>query len=331
MFTKILAPVLARLRIQGISVAAYLDNLLLIDHLVTWLDCSVSSMVKYLEHLGWILNLEKSALGPVRRLEYLGLVIDIVQEKVFLPQTKVRGKRDLVRVVRGEKKKRSLHSPFHEVARENGGFIRSYSLCPIFHSGLLQNSILSAWNNRIQALDYPMCLSPKVRQSLNWWLIARNLQKGKSFMPVAWKIVTRDASLMGWGAVLEEATVQGKWSETEKALSINILEILAAGLALISWTFRLQGCPVRIQSDNATAVACINHQGGSRSQAAQREVDHILTWAEKHVPFLSAVFILGAENWQANFLSRQQLSPGEWSLHPKVFFQSYAKSGVPQT
>lgn len=49
-------------------------------------------------------------------------------------------------------------------------------------------------------------------------------------MPVAWKVVTTDASLLGWGAVLEEATVQGKWSETEKALSFNILEIQGSNI-----------------------------------------------------------------------------------------------------
>lgn len=97
----------------------------------------------------------------------------------------------------------------------------------------------------------------------------------------------------------------------ERSLPFNILEIQAARLALCFWTTKLQGCPIRIQSNNATAVAYINHQGGTKSQTAQEEVGHILTWAEKYVPFLSAVFIPGVENWQVDFLSHQQMFPGE--------------------
>lgn len=46
---------------------------------------------------------------------------------------------------------------------------------------------------------------------------------------------------------------------------------------------------VRVQSNNATAyililMAYINHQGGTRSQAAQKKVNHIPTWVERHVP-----------------------------------------------
>lgn len=112
-------------------------------------------------------------------------------------------------------------------------------------------------------------------------------------------------------------------------MPINILEIRAVRLALIAWTFRLRNSPARIQSDNATAVGYTNHQGGTRSHAAQREVDYILSWAEKHVPCLSAVYIPGVENWQADFLSHQQLLPGEWSLHPNVFLAICQRWGTP--
>lgn len=103
---------------------------------------------------------------------------------------------------------------------------------------------LSVWNKTVQALDWHMSLRLKVRQSLSWWMITKNLVKGKSFLPVVWRVVRSDASLSGWGAVLEEATVQGRWSWRERSLPINILEIQAARLVLSFWTSRLQGCPV---------------------------------------------------------------------------------------
>lgn len=100
-FPKILAPVLARLKSsQGITIKGYLDNLLLIDQSSSGLGQNVARAVHFLEHLGWFLNLEKSALQPVQSLKYLGLIVDTVQENVFLPQIKISAVKDLVRIVR---------------------------------------------------------------------------------------------------------------------------------------------------------------------------------------------------------------------------------------
>ena len=142
-------------------------------------------------------------------------------------------------------------------------------------------------------------------------------------------MVTTDASLLGWGGVFPPRSVQGIWSPSESKLSINVLELRAALLSLRHWTHLLKGHPVRVQSDNATAVAYINHQGGTRSAAAMREVTSILRWAEAHVPALSAIFIPGVDNWAADFLSRTTVDPGEWSLHPEVFEAICLRWGIP--
>ena len=98
-FTKVLAPLLANLRSHGISIVAYLDDLLLVDHSVVDLNLAVHRVVRYLESMGWILNLEKSGLFPVKRLEYLGLLIDTDQRKISLPQMKVDSLSKLVQLV----------------------------------------------------------------------------------------------------------------------------------------------------------------------------------------------------------------------------------------
>ncbi|CAJ0956512.1 unnamed protein product [Ranitomeya imitator] len=88
------------------------------------------------------------------------------------------------------------------------------------------------------------------------------------------------------------------------------------------------GRPIRIQSDNATAVAYIN-QGGTRSRAAMREVEYILRWAEHNHSVISAVNIPGVDNWAADFLSRQGLASGAWSLHQDVPSPSIAGTELP--
>lgn len=325
-FTKVLAPLLAYLRSQGISIVAYLDDLLVVDRSVADLNSAVHRTVKFLESMGWVLNLDKSALMPVQRLEYLGLLIDTKLKRVFLPQRKFEALRELVQLVKAKRQ-----PPIRLCMRLLGKMVASFEAVPFaqFHSRELQHAILSAWNKKVQALDLPMSLSRSVRQSLCWWLVPRNLLKGKSFVPVTWQVVTTDASLLGWGAVLGGLSLQGKWSASERSLPINLLEIRAVYLALSAWSDRLKGLPVRIQSDNVTAVAYINHQGGTRSRAAQREVNRILTWAEKYVPCISAVFIPGIDNWRADYLSRQQVLPGEWTLHPDIFQSICQRWGTP--
>ncbi|CAJ0930713.1 unnamed protein product [Ranitomeya imitator] len=61
----------------------------------------------------------------------------------------------------------------------------------------------------------------------------------------------------------------------ESKLPINVREIRAIRLALQHFHHLLAGCPIRIQSDNATAVAYINHQGGTRSRTAMFESQFI--------------------------------------------------------
>ncbi|CAN2390178.1 Reverse transcriptase (RNA-dependent DNA polymerase), partial [Pristimantis euphronides] len=95
---------------------------------------------------------------------------------------------------------------------------------------------------------------------------------------------------------------------------------LPFGLATVPRVFTkvlapVMGLSVRVQSDNATAVAYINHHGGTRSAAAMGEVSRILRWAEGHVLVLSTVYIPGMENWEADFLSRTAVDPGEWSFN----------------
>ncbi|CAJ0923236.1 unnamed protein product [Ranitomeya imitator] len=168
-----------------------------------------------------------------------------------------------------------------------------------------------------------------VRQFLTWWTLSSSLLRGRSFHHLQWQVITTNASLLGWGAAFRHHTAQSRWTTQEALLPINLLEIRAIIHALLHWQSLLMGLPVRIQSDNATAVAYLDHQGGARSGQVMAEMAKILRWAERHVPAISAVHIPGVENWAADFLSRQGLAAGEWSLHPAVFDQICLRWGTP--
>lgn len=58
---------------------------------------------------------------------------------------------------------------------------------------------------------------------------------------------------------------------------------------------------------------------GTRSPTLLREVEPILSWAQKYLANISAVFVPGVQNTQADFLSRTELDNNEWSLHIETF------------
>ncbi|XP_053563223.1 uncharacterized protein LOC128653766 [Bombina bombina] len=136
-----------------------------------------------------------------------------------------------------------------------------------------------------------------------------------------------DANLLGWGAVWNSLKAQGVWTQSESLLPINILELRAIFNALQAWPQLASAKFIRFQSDNITTVAYIN-QGGTRSSLAMTEVSKIW-WAGAH-SYLSAIYIPGVDNWEADFLSRQTFHPGEWELHPEVFATLILRWGRPE-
>ncbi|CAJ0950873.1 unnamed protein product [Ranitomeya imitator] len=98
----------------------------------------------------------------------------------------------------------------------------------------------------------------------------------------------------------------------------------------VPYPVRLSGSHTRVFSDNTTAVAYLNHQGGTRSDRLRGLASDIMELAEGHLLSLSAVHIRGTDNFRADFLSRHTLHQGEWMLNRKIFKMITARWGVPQ-
>ncbi|CAJ0933078.1 unnamed protein product [Ranitomeya imitator] len=276
-FTKIMSALMAILRVRGLVLFPYLDDIHLKAPSFAQAHESLSIVLDTLARFGWLVNRKKSCLIPSLRIIFLGMIFDTRQTRVFLPKDK---RSTLCRDIRLLQGPRPPSLPIgHEGSGEDGSYIGSDFFAQ-FHSRPFQQAILSQWDRSVFSLDRPIRLSSRVKRSLNWWLTSPLISQGRSFLPVHWQVVTTDASLFGWGAVFRHLTVQGRWSSQESSLPINVLEIRAIFLSLRHWERILSGLPVRIQTDNATAVAYVNHQGGTRSSLALAEVSKILLWAE---------------------------------------------------
>ncbi|CAJ0916307.1 unnamed protein product, partial [Ranitomeya imitator] len=228
---------------------------------------SLTIVLDTLYRFGWLVNGKKSCLVPTQRLVFLGMLFDTRQSQVFLPEEKRAILRLEVLLLQGPWFL-SFRSAMKVLGRRCQHRRRSASLNstqdhfsrPFLGSG---TSVFS--------LERPIRLPSRVKRSLNWWLTSPLILQGQSFLPVHWQVVTTDASFLGWGGGLSPPDCLGLLAQ-KSTLPINFLEIQAIFLSFLHWERLLKGLPIRIQMDNATAVAYVNHQGGNRSSLALAEV-----------------------------------------------------------
>ena len=115
-------------------------------------------------------------------------------------------------------------------------------------------------------------------------------------------------------------TVSGNWTDQEKLLHINVLELKAVFLALKSFQNRILDKRVLIATDNATVVSYLNKQGGTHSWDMCLLVWCILAYCNPRNILIRARHIQGCLNVIADSLSRKdKIIQTEWSLHPQIF------------
>ncbi|XP_053138354.1 uncharacterized protein LOC128339002 [Hemicordylus capensis] len=325
-FTKILAPVLALLRLQGVHVFGYLDDLLLKSESPSEAARDLKQTLGALEQHGFLINTAKSHLSLSLQIRHLGVIINTLEGKIFLPE-------DRVHVIRSETKRILLshRSPLLSLARLLGLMVSTLEAVPwaSLHLRDLQWFLLRYQAYISRRRNIAIALPPQVQKSLLWWTRTQNLSVGKGFLEQPKLIVTTDASNRGWGAHCLQHSAQGRWDSHEQSHSINWLELRAIRLALLHFQPLVQGQDVLVKTDNTTAKAHVNRQGGTRSLSLFRESVLLLTWAETHLNSLAAHHVKGDLNSIADWLSREDLLPGEWSLNSSTFDQLVSRWGGP--
>ena len=177
----------------------------------------------------------------------------------------------------------------------------------------LKSQALLAWR------DYHSCLDFNSRFDLLW--IIQNIAtfNGKVFQePEINLFVHSDASLTACGASCNGQSTGGCWSLSESNNHINFLELLAAFLALQSFVNQ-SNIHVRLKLDNTTAVSYINNMGGIRSEPLNTLAKEIWHWCMSREIWLSADYVPGDLNVEADSASRLFAEDLEWSLYPTIF------------
>lgn len=87
-FTKLLAPVLGLLRAHGISVIAYLDDLLIWHATQEGCRLRTARVLAHLAVFGFLVNFPKSRLTPLQRFVFLGILWDLPSLSWGVPEPK---------------------------------------------------------------------------------------------------------------------------------------------------------------------------------------------------------------------------------------------------
>lgn len=102
---------------------------------------------------------------------------------------------------------------------------------------------------------------------------------------------------------------------------INCLEMKAALLALQTFASAKQNIHILLLLDNSSAIAYINHKGGTHSKVLSDLALEIWEWRLTCRITIHAEHILGVYNTVADAESRKRFEPSDWKLHEGVFDQ----------
>jgi len=333
LFTRVLLAIIAWLRLQGVHIHVYLDDLLIAGQSPQQVHLAIRLVLATLTHAGYVINTKKSDLSPTQDLVYIGGRFRTDLGRVFLPEDR---RQLLCKVVRSFMRV-GQYLPARQWLQLLGLMAAAIPTVEFAHLQMrrIQWYLKGKWQARKHDLDMKIMVPGSLLQCFQWWLATENLSRGRPFQePKHTAVVTTDASKDGWGGHSclggSDVLFSGLWSRLESRNHINLLELQAVFLTLKNLQSKLEGQVVRLECDNTTAVAYINHQGGTRSQPLNKLAMELYEWAVKHRVTMQAVHRPGVDNVLADYLSRTRPDPTEWSLHPKVCQSLFQMWGRPQ-
>ncbi|CAJ0964903.1 unnamed protein product [Ranitomeya imitator] len=322
-FTKVMAAAVAIFHTRGVVVLPYLDDILIKGPSFRACKKAVNITIDSLFRLGWKINFKKSSPEPAQRISFLGMILDSSHGLVLLPPEKISAlQREAQKL--SQPRTHSLHFSMRVLGR----MVAALEAVPFvqLHLRPLHHALLAVWDRNPFSLERPSPASQTVSQVVDIKVLPESREVFSS-STLASCDNRCQSSRLGSGVLTSHCSgplVTSGITPSDQHLRNSGNQVSSSTIPSYPG-----GSPIRIQSDNTTAVAYINRQGGTRSMAAMNEVGYILSWAEENRSMISAVHIPGVDNWEADFLSRQGLDSGEWSLHPEIFHQICCRWGTP--
>jgi len=306
-FTKLLKPILAMLRHQGVRLVMYLDDILIMSQSREELMKHLSMITSLLELLGFVVNREKCQLIPTQLIQYLGFMVDSREMKIRLSEEKAT---QIATACRRTRQRGSVS--VRDLARLIGKMI---AMLP----GIFPAPLWYREEPGIPELPVIRDLSgtePGGHSGIGPVVNQEELNGGKEQEPDL--TMETDASMLGWGAVCRGLRTGGLWSQVECMNYINYLELLAAMFAVKAFAKDKRNI---LKMDNKTALFYVNRMGGTCSPVLSRLAIQLWQWCLERNLSITAEHLPGVDNCVADEESRMIQSTAEWQLHQTIFQQ----------
>ena len=304
-YTKIMKVPLAKLREMGITISGYLDDQIHINYVSRETAIAEGVIAADLfQDTGNTISWDKSVVDGRQEIEHLGFVINSITMLVTMSTEKVEKILGLVRTVVNMEKIsiRVLAKLIGKIVATLPG--NKYAKLMSANMEILKNDAL--FRNNFD-YDGSVVLNKFVKSDLMW--IIEELPQANA--PVRYSepdyVISTDASDQGFGMYDPQIDVssRGRWGFDEYFLHINTLEVLGCMHGLLSLTRDKKDIHVRIMTDSTTALSCINKFGTTRSKRRNKIVRDIWDYARSKNIWISACFIAGKENNEADKASRE--------------------------
>ena len=304
-------------RAAGLLLFQYLDDWLLLNLDRSTLDHQMKMLVRACLRLGLLVNFQKSELEPTQNIQFLGDQYNF--ELGLIHPTQDRFEKICRKIARMTTSSTTTVKRVHSLM---GLLVSTERTVPLgrVHYREFQRVVI-----RVLTQNWPderrVELNHAQLSSLLWWISPSNVLQGVSMRVLHPTLeIQTDASTSGWGFFFQGKVWQGVWPPEDATRHINHLEMLAVSHACEILSPQFAGHAVSFLIDNATTVAYLKNQGGTRSPDLCDLTRKILLNAQKLRFSIHPKHIAGQLNAIADLASRQgQVINTEWNLDPVTF------------
>lgn len=279
-------------------------------------EAGAEEVVRFLEGLGFVVG-QKSVLEPVQRIGFLGLEIDSVSMRIYVPQTKVDKLREELKEVAVSGRKGIVARRLAEVVgRLNSvdkGFVWGRVVRGIGRA-LSVRRPRWMWGKKVDVRE-------EFKERLLWAAerlgenVGRGIVEGGGEKVVVW---TDASGEWGWGVVVVRGGVisrsGGEWREGEREKHINDKELMAVERIFEEEVWKSLGLKENeewvLKIDNTVALSYVKRGGGRIQRLA--EIAERVWWnlARRRIVVVGMDWVRSEWNW-ADVESRRE-EVGGW-------------------
>ena len=214
-FTKLLRPVVAHWRSQGIRISVYLDDGIGADSSKD--SCSQDAQLVRgdLDRLGLLVNEEKSNFEPRQKGEHLGFILDLTKGEFSIPPGKIDHLFNLISLLLDD-----VSPTARDVSRITGTLISmELALGPVVS---LRTRALYAVLNSVHNLSCKVALTREAVEELNFWRDNFSRLCGKPIWRPSPKIELlsySNASNVGWAGFIVQIFLSKRFVQLDLFLS----------------------------------------------------------------------------------------------------------------